>query len=715
MTQAATTTLSRHVTEIVAVASLKSTTEAGGAIFSGIREDGTKVTVVATHQSLGRLPVVGESWRVDGDYREHAIYGRQLHARICAYTLPKGRLISQFLASNSAFAGIGHTKASRLWESLGEDLGRALDDGDVAALCATLSDELAARTIEAWKAKRSEAALVKYLDDYGFDIRTANGLQRAWGDHALRMLEANPYLMLAFSGWKAVDAAATKLGIARTDARRLVGAVEACLYDRLTQSHTLTHHEDLERLVGARIGLPHAAYAIKLAIEELAVTGCQQYGYQAIGAAALERGIERRLVAMLDGEAPEQDTLLLEATDKQATVGHVEAAEIRQGFALNAEQRAAVQMVMSNQFSLLTGGAGVGKTTVLNVVLAVAEASNLPIVQMALAGRAAKRMAEATGRPAMTIAKFLLAVRSGKLVLPPNSLVVVDESSMIDLSAAYRVLRELPEGCRLVLVGDPAQLPPIGFGLVFHRLVEVEGIPLTRLTQVHRQAASTGIPASAASIRAHQIPDIVEYRGQSVGVSFLECSIEMVIPKLLELANHWQGEDYQILCATKKQLAAINLAFHDAFGGLKRLTGWTYAVGDPVIHLVNDYERGLMNGTLGRIVDVVEGGLQIDFEGEFHTLEIGELGDRLSLAYAISVHKSQGSQFKRVAIVSAASKIYDHALVYTALTRAVEQAVFVGERTAFASAVQNPPAAQHRQVGFHPAPQRVRDADLSLL
>jgi exodeoxyribonuclease V alpha subunit len=243
----------------------------------------------------------------------------------------------------------------------------------------------------------------------------------------------------------------------------------------------------------------------------------------------------------------------------------------------------------------------------------------------------------------------------------------------------------------------------------------IDYLPLTRLTQVHRQAASTGIPAAAASIRAHCVPDIAEYRGQSVGVSFAECSAEMVIPKLLELADRWQGEDYQILCATKKQQAAINLAFHDVFGGSKRLTGWSYAVGDPVIHLVNDYERGLMNGTLGRIVDVVEGGLQIDFDGEFHILETGELGERLSLAYAISVHKSQGSQFKRVAIVSTASRIYDHALVYTGLTRAVEQAVFVGERTAFTSAVQNPPAAQRRQVGFRPTAQRVRDVEVSLM
>jgi exodeoxyribonuclease V alpha subunit len=218
----------------------------------------------------------------------------------------------------------------------------------------------------------------------------------------------------------------------------------------------------------------------------------------------------------------------------------------------------------------------------------------------------------------------------------------------------------------------------------------------------------------AAAIRTHTVPAVPLFAGQSAGVSFRECGPESVIPALLDLAKHWGGEDYQILCATKEQQRAINLAFHDAFGGEKKLAGWTYAVDDPVIHLVNDYERGLMNGTLGRIIDVVDGGLIIDFEGETHTLAAVELSERLALAYAISVHKSQGSQFRRVAVVSLPSRIYEHALVYTALTRAVEQVVFVGDRSSFELAVINPPAALRREVGFR-LPTKVMAKDAALL
>jgi exodeoxyribonuclease V alpha subunit len=699
MTLTSVHTPGRHVTEVIGVTSLRSTNEAGGAIFSGIREDGTKVTVIASHRSLSRPPVVGESWRIEGDYRENPVHGWQLHAKLCAYTLPKGRLISQFLANSPAFEGLGRTKATRLWEALGENLGRVLDEGDTAALTPPLTTDLATRTVETWRAIRSEAELVSYLDAYGFDLRSTAKLQRAWGKRALATLRANPYLMLAFSGWRIVDAAAAKLGVAKSDIRRLVGAVESCLYDRLTLAHTLTQHDKLQKLVGSRIGSALAEQAISHAIEELAIIGSRENGYQPVGAAALERGIEKRLAAILAGEVAEQNALLAYSPDGPVTNACMLAAEARQGFPLNTEQRAAVHMVMTNAFSLLTGGAGVGKTTVLNVVLAVAERLNIPVVQMALAGRAAKRMSEATGRPAMTIAKFLLSVRSGDLALPAQTLIIVDESSMIDLSAMYRILRALPGGSRLVLVGDSAQLPPISFGLVFHRLAE-SSVPRTHLYQVHRQAASTGIPAVAAAIRAHTVPSIPEFAGQSTGVSFRECGPESVIPALLDLARHWGGEEYQILCATKEQQRAINLAFHDAFCGERRLSGWTYAVGDAVIHLVNDYERGLMNGTLGRIIDVVDGALIIDFEGDTHTFQAGELSERLSLAYAISVHKSQGSQFRRVAVVSQPSRIYDHALVYTALTRAVEQAVLVGDRAAFELAVLNPPAALRREVGF---------------
>jgi exodeoxyribonuclease V alpha subunit len=347
----------------------------------------------------------------------------------------------------------------------------------------------------------------------------------------------------------------------------------------------------------------------------------------------------------------------------------------------------------------------VGKTTVLRVIIDIAKRLELKVLQMALAGRAAKRMAEATGHEAMTIAKFLHQANAGQIEVTPDSLVIVDEASMLDLPTAFRVLRHLPDGVRLLLVGDPAQLPPIGFGLVFHRLVQSSSIPLVELTEVHRQAAATGIPAIAAAIRGHVVPDLPLYSGSKPGVSFIECEPELVQEHLRKLGDDWSEDDWQVLGAIKDGpagITAINWRFHELSDG-DRLNGFQFGVGEPVIHLVNDYGRGLMNGTLGRIVEVRNNespGLRVDFEGTEHFIPATEISERLELAYAISVHKAQGSQFPRVAVVVTKSRILDHALIYTALTRGIEQVVFVGDRSAFEQAIQEPALAHLRQVGF---------------
>lgn len=676
----------------------------GAAIFSGRDPDGRRVRVVAGTQALPRPPVVGEIWTVDGDYREHPKYGRQLHATRASYTPPRGRLIVGYLASHPDFAGLGETKAKALYEAFGTRLMPLLDSGDVNALQTILSGPMATRLIAVWADHRGEAAVVAFLDAHGFDARLAARLRRVWGGQSLQMLETNPYYMLAFAPWPATDAAARKLGVALHDERRLVGAVEAALYTRLHDAHTLTSaamlRERVAKLLGAAGG--QAGQAVELALMEGAIVGDDSRGYQPVGAAALEARIAERLAAMLAGETPTQLSLLATDFGSDWLAEAISEAEAAQGFKLNALQRDAVAMAAMKPFSVLAGGAGVGKTTVLRVVIDIAKRLNRPVVQMALAGRAAKRMAEATGHEALTIARFLHQAKDGQEV-PPDTLVIIDEASMLDLPTAFRILKHLPDGARLLLVGDPAQLPPIGFGLVFHRLVESAAVPRVELTEVHRQAAETGIPAIAAAIRAHQVPAIGEYTGRRPGVSFIECGLDEVVDRLDRLADDWAGHDWQVLGAVKAGSAGIdgvNAYFHGLCDD-DDLAG--FRPGEPVIHLINDYDRGLMNGTLGRITAVSNGeepGLHVDFEGGQHFLPAAEVTERLELAYAISVHKAQGSQFRYVAFMVAPSRVLDQALVYTALTRGIEQVVFVGDREAFEQAVRSPAAAHLREVGF---------------
>jgi exodeoxyribonuclease V alpha subunit len=621
-------------------------------------------------------------------------------------TVPKGRLIINYLASNPDFVGIGEAKAIALYKTFGDGLVDILDSGDVEALWTVLTGAMAERLVVIWAEKRAEGAVVAFLDQYGFDIRLANKLRRVWGGQAIEMLELNPYYMLAFASWKQTDMTAQKLGLLDEDERRLVGAVEAALYERLQESHTLTPSATLRARVASMLGLDEsrAASAIELALLEGAIVGGDSNGYQPVGAAALESRIAERIRSMVAGEAPTQFSLFNSDIDPEWLAAAIEENETTQGFPLNAAQHKAVLMAATENFSVLTGGAGVGKTTVLRVVIDIAKRLNLKVLQMALAGRAAKRMSEATDHEAMTIARFLRQAKDGVLDVA-DTLVIVDEASMLDLPTAFRILKYLPDGARLLLVGDPAQLPPIGFGLVFHRLVQSANVPQVELTEVHRQAAETGIPAIANAIREHDIPFIGAYSGSLPGVSFIDCPVEKLQSYLMTLATDWRGDDFQILGAIKRGTAGIenvNDEFHRC-SAAECLDGFQFRVGEPVIHLVNDYERCLMNGTLGRIVGVrneENSGLDIDFEGTVQFIPVDEIADRLELAYAISVHKAQGSQFRRVAIVITPSRILDHALIYTALTRGIEQVVFLGDRVAFKAAISATAFAHRRSVAF---------------
>lgn len=681
----------------------------GSAIFSGHCAEGGRIRVVANSRSLPRHPVIGEVWEVIGDFREHPKYGRQLYAIRGTYSVPKGRLIIKYLASHPEFAGIGEAKANALYDAFGDRLLSILDSGDVEALRTVLTATMAERLIEIWSEKQDEGAVIAFLDTYGFDIRLAKKLHRVWGNQVIEMLELNPYYMLAFSSWKVTDSAARKLGVTSHDERRLVGAVEAALYERLQEAHTLTPADKLIERVAKLLTVDSciARSAIELALLEGAIVGHPGQGYQPIGAAALELRIAERIRAMVDGEVPKQFTLFNAEVGLDWLASAIAENEVAQGFELNAQQREAVLLAATEQFAVLTGGAGVGKTSVLRVIIDIAERLNLKVLQMALAGRAAKRMAEASGHEAMTIARFLHQAKVGVLEVSPDTLVVIDEASMLDLPTAFRILRCLPEGARLLLVGDPAQLPPIGFGLVFHRLVESPIVPQVELTEVLRQASETGIPSIATNIRAHQVPPLEVYLGRRPGVSFIECLPEETQGRLRGLVSDWENDDFQILGAIKGGtvgIESINFQFHQQCDG-ECLVGFRFRVGEPVIHLVNDYERGLMNGTLGRIVGVTnEGspGLHVDFEGMPHFIPAAEITDRLDLAHAITVHKAQGSQFRRVVVLVTPSRILDHALIYTGLTRGVEQVVFMGNRNAFEEAVRKPPLAHQREVAFNP-------------
>ncbi|WP_395820706.1 ATP-dependent RecD-like DNA helicase, partial [Devosia sp.] len=476
---------------------------------------------------------------------------------------------------------------------------------------------------------------------------------------------------LAFASFAKVDAAAASLGITGSDPRRLIAAVEAALYAGLDDRHTWMSQDDL--VVGIRklidAGVDEASRGIALAVEDHAIEPSGE-GWQAAGPAMMEAFVASRLAQVM--APPEMEDLIAREVSDIEVARALDDWCSQERLILDDEQRQAVRIGVRHRFGIMTGGAGVGKTTVLKSLVALCEQFGRSVHMAALAGRAAVRMSQATGRPASTIAAFLKAVEAHKVALGPESLVVIDESSMLDLPTFYRILRALPDGCRLLLAGDPGQLPPIGFGLTFHVLATAGIFPMVELEKVYRQTGASGIPAVSRAIRDGQLPDLASFTGKVPGVSFVACEAEGMAEAIVDIAAELGdiGDEVRILSAVKARpsgLLAMNARFHDIMAaGRPTLHG--YAKGEPVMFLRNDYQRGLRNGSLGVVAGFDDNVLVCDFEGDEHRFGQRDLGE-VMLAYAMTVHKSQGSQFQRVIVPIQRILIGNAGLIGTAHAR----------------------------------------------
>ena len=694
------------MTQTVTVDEVLSAGRGGGAIFRAILDDGRKVRIVADRNLMPRPPVPGEVWRIGGVIRRDQIHGSQVHAREAALDRPSGRLLVGALARNPAFPNIGPIRAQQLWDALGEDLVRALDEGDFKAIATVLEPTHARTVVEGWKSISVAADLYGWLDRHGLGPRLAKRLIDIYGHETIAKLEENPYRLLAFSSWAEADRIARSLGVRTDDRLRLVAAAEAAVYRRLNHSHTWTGEEELTAIAGQILGCGNFTAAIEAAVADCALVQVDG-GLQGLGPWSMERFIAQRTAAMLSAGWRARQPRFSSADEANALCDRLDVCQAGEGLLrLNAGQREAVLMALSTPLAVLAGGAGVGKTTALRAIHRLAEHGMRPIWQMALSGRAAKRMEEATARTAMTIAAFLTRAGAGEIDLEADWLLIIDEASMLDLPTLYRILRLMRPGHGLLLVGDPGQLPPIGFGLTFHALAANDLIPRVELTEVHRQAASTGIPQASAAIREGRAPSFMEFDGRRPGVSFIDITIGGVASAVIDLVDGLGGVgEVQIVGAIKHGpggVRTLNAAFHDRVGDTSELDFGGFAVGEPVMWTRNDYNLGLRNGSLGRVIGISET-LDVLWDDGARIPLTTDLLQHLDHAYAITCHKAQGSQFRRVIVPVFKNRLLDRTLLYTAVTRAQEQVVLVGDRAAFTAAIVEPPMPSRRvtAIEFH--------------
>lgn len=711
----------------------------GGAIFTGIpvTSDGAVadakeyLVVRASGIVLGGAKVEkGQWWQVTGELTERAVQvdgfhllERQVNAATAVMARPSGEHLVDFIANNAAFEGFGTVKARRLWDHFGEQLYVLLDAGDHEALSAVLAPDAAQRLVAVWSIQ-GDARTLQWLQVRGFDVRIGRKVLAFFGGNAAAKIEEDPYRLLSFAGsWTAVDKLATgEFAVALDDERRLLGAIEEACYRLFASGNTAMLSSELSEVISRLLGRPPKGVRWVDLVSRALSAGLGNgsfvkgdHGLQPLGALVMERQVARTIhQRLMLGEAPLASPAVIDGV-----VAGVFASE---GVELNPEQRQALHAAATRAFVCITGGAGVGKTTVLKTLYQLYDLCGVKVVQVALAGRAAKRMQEATGRPASTIASFL---RSEEVEsLEGLSVLVIDEASMVDIITMSRLCQAVPPHVRLVLVGDPHQLMPVGPGLVLHAMQNVRAVPNVELVTVKRYGGQ--IAAAAAAIRSGKWLELGDDPADAI--AFLPCPGSQIADLVVDLLA-LDPQNTQVLSPVRGGLAGtkrLNELCQQRFARDRpAVKCWNEEFqteescglheGDVVLCTRNLWAKGLQNGSLGRVVEVEpvpkrlldEDGNEIGLalawiewdDGEQRSLTLDMLDD-VELGYAVTVHKAQGSQWPRIVVPVTESRMLDRTLLYTAITRAQKQVILVGDVDAAKRAVSAPPRASERRVAL---------------
>lgn len=680
--------------------------------------------------------VYGKARSIQHVHGSYTVTETQIEVQNIRMVRPSGSQVIQWISDN--VNGIREVKATKLWDAHGERLYEVLDGRNHDAIDSIIpSEHVRNGLFDKWS-EDGDTKTLGFVQDCGIPLDLARKAIKFHKTDIIAALTEDPYRLLSFEGrWERVDAIARgKFGVPLEDPRRLAAALEEALYRVADKGHTCATLNDLlstfNRLVAPYLGSEPALARALLQGQATGqfVTRKNTRGdlmLHAPGAFLMERQCAEFINNMLLNPNTQQH---LFPNDIDAIIQHFETQERAhigiQTFALNEAQKAAIRTSFNNRFSIITGGAGVGKTTVLKALYRVLDNLGRPCFQMALAGRATARMTEATQREAITIASFLRRISDEDM--GPAPIIVIDEASMLDLVAFHRLVCKLPANTHLILVGDPFQLPPIGAGLVLHVLCGLAGIPKTELTEVKRQAKESAIPGAANAIREGRWPTFSA--NEEDDVVFIPCSNDQIIPTVLTLYEQ-DRENTQILAATRScQFAgvkAINHICHVRYAGqghpllannLKtgEVEATGFCEGDLLLYTANNWGRNLQNGSLGRLVEVFDRPRNVSFGDDddqdtrialgravFGDVEHYLLDSDLNViehAYAITVHKSQGSQFKRVIVPVRKSLVLDRTFVYTATSRAEIQVILVGDIDAVRRAVALAPRAFGRQVGL---------------
>lgn len=664
-------------------------------------------------------PVEGMRVRLTGRWVRHATHGRQFEFEALEELPPiETAGLVRYLASKE-FEGIGPKLAERIVEALGPSaLEIARTRPAELRKVQGLRPAVARALVETLHSRASRHELVAFLRGVGLGPAQALEVEQRLGPDAEELLRANPYRLseLPGFGFRRADQVALALGFERTCPERCRAALTYSLDDATGQGQSFLPGGALLESAAELLGLAPSDERLRAALDQAIEAG----------ELVLERppgrpgepdpvaddvwlpgllGCERALGRSL-GELLAARPGPLADADRLATV------EARSEFVLHPKQREAVLGLLAHPVALLTGGPGVGKTTIVRLVVELARAAGAEVRLASPTGRAAKRLGEATGQDASTIHR-LLGYEPGTGGFQHHrgrpldaDLLVVDEISMLDVALAFRLFEALRAPTRVVLVGDPDQLPSVGPGQVLHDLLQSGRVPTFRLTQIFRQREGSRIVRTAHGILRGELPEPPPKGDLSSDYYFFPAEDPVRCAELVvDVATRRIPQRFGIAFADGVQVLApmyrgecgvdaLNVRLREAqgIGGLEVRRGdRIWRVGDRVIHTKNDYDKGVFNGDVGRIVDVAgDGSLSVQFPDQRVAYGPGELSD-LQPAFAMTVHRAQGAEYPAVVLPMLPQQfpMLQRNLLYTAVTRARQLLVLVGSQRAVRMAIDN--------------------------
>ncbi len=655
----------------------------------------------------------GEWVTASGAWVNDRTHGQQFTSdflRTSAPTSVEG--IEKYLGSGM-IRGIGPVYAQKLVRAFGETVFDVIEaEPDRLREVTGIGPVRAQRITGAWAEQKVVREIMVFLHSHGVGTARAVRIYKTYGADAVQVMTENPYRLvrdIRGIGFKTADAIALKLGIERTAMIRVRAGISYALTEAMDDGHCGLPTADLVPLAEALLDVPADLIGTALALElaEGAVTADRVGESACIFLTSLyraERAIAERLRGLTRAPLP------WVAIDADKAVPWIEQ---RIGLQLAATQRSAVRLALASKVLVITGGPGVGKTTIVKAILGILAAKRVKILLGAPTGRAAKRLNETTGYEAKTIHRLLEVDPKGGCFKRDSEhpldcgLLVVDETSMVDVLLMHALLKAVPERAALLIVGDIDQLPSVGPGQVLADIIGSGAVPVVRLTEVFRQAARSQIIVSAHRINQGVLPDLRKPEGTSDFYFVPADDSDVAVPRIVDLVKTRIPQrfgldpvrDIQVLCPMNRGgvgARSLNIELQKALNpaGERKVErfGWTFAPGDKVMQIENDYDKEVYNGDIGYVddVDPDAGELTARFDGRPVAYGFGEL-DTLVPAYAVTIHKSQGSEYPAVLIpvLTQHYTMLQRNLLYTGVTRGKKLVVLVGQKKAVAIAVRN--------------------------